>query len=1502
MYLDLAGKWGTLLEDYIDLDRRFVGFDPKLHGERDNHFHGLGSLWGSAKAWSEVLEQRCTVIIAEAGNGKSVELRRQAMLLRGSGEAAFFCNLGLLAKMPLHRALEIGSADELAAWQQGTAQGTFFLDAVDEAKLADPRDFQLALANYLDAIEAHGPRVTTILSTRPHSWQAYADRATLAARLGLPSSVTASKAEVTPGEEPIATQAASDEPDDADDEQGTQQDPPSAIAVMQLEPLDEARIRIFARARGIAETALDAFIAAIERADADLFATRPADLPGLIKIWNEEGKIGSYSQVVASNVELKLAEVNTTHQRFSIALDRAMAGAETLAAAVTFGQRTAILLPDQPVAEGLKAQALDPASVLSTWKPEEVGALLGRALFDEALYGTVRFHHRITREYLTARWLKRCLKHHKSRRRIEGLLFARPYGKGNPVVIPSMKPVVGWLAGWDQRIRDAAMRIDPKVLLEHGDVRALDIDTRARLLAEFARRYENRKHTPLSLHVREVRRLAEQRLAPQIRELLARYRGHDDVRQLLLRIIREGALSGCGKAVMPFAVDDGMDLYTRSCAVQAIGIAGTAEERREAAGTIVARAATLDPQILGAAIETLWPDALSIADIVTILERADPPEAFSSTHLDAQLDRLADRIGSRADRLALLRSVVVLLKQPPLHDEYRPISRRYDWLLPLASKLAHSLAAESPVDPAVLSVLAMAARAGHMHRYMGDADKHARELIAATSAIRQQLFWHLVADNRARSSQPVTDWWFAAMTPEVTDFDAADLDHYLGEIAGRPLMDDKRIALSVAVTIYARRGRPPEMLNRLQGAVAGNPVLAAELTKHLTPATPSPELRESERELAAMEERNRKKKQKDEADRTRWIAQLRADPGKVGDLSIAADGKVWGNTVWLADEIRKKRKNSSSRWTIDSWELLEPDFGTEVAQAFRGFCIAFWRRHRPQLRSEIGQDTSNIPWAVIIGLSGIAMEARQDPGWAARLSADEASLATRYALWEMNGLPPWFGTLREAHPAPVTDVLLGELQWEFVTPRAQQGAGYVLARLRWNAKELGQALRSQLIELVERHELADVTTLAEALTVILRDSRPLPASFTVLTHARADATEEKARKALWLAAGLCLDAEATLARLECWANGESTPQACEERLMPILEHVWGNRFDSFTSEHKNYLRPDSLVCLLKLTHRHIRVEDDTHRGGAVTSRHAAQDARRHLLELLLGIPGEPTYLALLELARFQSAEYPRNRMLALAEQRAEQDVEHCAWPGGEVTQFAAEAERDPVTEAELFRIALSRLDDLKLDLEEGDESEASLLRKAEDEPELRRAIAHRLRQAAHFKYTTGSEEELADKSRTDVRLHNPRIEQRVPIEIKIAGKWSGERLKERLAHQLVEQYLRAARHGIFLVVNRGGERDRKSWKFGQRAVDFDGLIAALAAEASALLGASTTMEALEVVGIDLLRRAGPDVLPEGTRGKSAVKRVRSTKLPVRASQDRTQSNLSRSRERRRMPS
>ena len=57
-------------------------------------------------------------------------------------------------------------------------------------------------------------------------------------------------------------------------------------------------------------------------------------------------------------------------------------------------------------------------------------------------------------------------------------------------------------------------------------------------------------------------------------------------------------------------------------------------------------------------------------------------------------------------------------------------------------------------------------------------------------------------------------------------------------------------------------------------------------------------------------------------------------------------------------------------------------------------------------------------------------------------------------------------------------------------------------------------------------------------------------------------------------------------------------------------------------------------------------------------------------------------------------------LLVLAEERAEADAEPAPWRSHDIVQFADDAEHLPTSQAQLFALALARLDDLKLDLEE----------------------------------------------------------------------------------------------------------------------------------------------------------------------------------------------------------
>ena len=71
--------------------------------------------------------------------------------------------------------------------------------------------------------------------------------------------------------------------------------------------------------------------------------------------------------------------------------------------------------------------------------------------------------------------------------------------------------------------------------------------------------------------------------------------------------------------------------------------------------------------------------------------------------------------------------------------------------------------------------------------------------------------------------------------------------------------------------------------------------------------------------------------------------------------------------------------------------------------------------------------------------------------------------------------------------------------------------------------------------------------------------------------------------------------------------------------------------------------------------------------------------------------------------------------------------------------------------------------------------------------------------------------------------------------------------------QLVGQYLREVRYGIFLLVDRGGEGDRRYWQHSKR-LNFSALTQWLKDESRALL--NEHVQDIEVIGIDLTKRTG----------------------------------------------
>jgi hypothetical protein len=210
----------------------------------------------------------------------------------------------------------------------------------------------------------------------------------------------------------------------------------------------------------------------------------------------------------------------------------------------------------------------------------------------------------------------------------------------------------------------------------------------------------------------------------------------------------------------------------------------------------------------------------------------------------------------------------------------------------------------------------------------------------------------------------------------------------------------------------------------------------------------------------------------------------------------------------------------------------------------------------------------------------------------------------------------------------------------------------------------------------------------------------------------------------------------------------------------------------------------------------------------------------------------------------------------LCKTKAEQDADLQPWAPANVREFHDRQDRTPSTHRELAELAVLRLLDLKDDLEEGDDSVAAVVKAVTEETVLRNYLGRELRQKAFGRYSIPQEEELADAKKPDLRFHNPAIDAPVPAELKIADKWTGPALFERLENQLAGDYLRDIRsgRGIFVLVNRGENRSRWQIPGSNRTVDFDELVAALREHWAKIASKFPGVDEITIIGIDLSKR------------------------------------------------
>lgn len=156
----------------IDLRRTFSEHTAAVADNDDQDWSQFLGQHQGRKTWADLYEKPLTVVLGEAGIGKTIEFRSEVGRLQAAGRAAFFIPLNQLGGADSWQLALTGRDTEFGAWAAGDETGYFFLDAVDEARLKAHSDLERALAVVHRALVSNLARVRVAISSRVTDWSA----------------------------------------------------------------------------------------------------------------------------------------------------------------------------------------------------------------------------------------------------------------------------------------------------------------------------------------------------------------------------------------------------------------------------------------------------------------------------------------------------------------------------------------------------------------------------------------------------------------------------------------------------------------------------------------------------------------------------------------------------------------------------------------------------------------------------------------------------------------------------------------------------------------------------------------------------------------------------------------------------------------------------------------------------------------------------------------------------------------------------------------------------------------------------------------------------------------------------------------------------------------------------------------------------------------------------------------------------------------------------------
>ena len=1459
------------------------------------------------KSWDELEKEFRCIILAEAGAGKTFEMNARATHVEKQGRAAFLIRIEYIGDDIETALFEVGSSDTFKKWLNGDYEAWFFLDSIDEARLQNPRTFEKAIMRFAKWIRSGYQRAHVFISSRPSAWRACSDRNILERELPFqklqPQGVTAGKparlenprtferaiklfamrirsafhrAHVFISSRPSAWRACSDRdilerklPFQKLQPQGVTAGKPAGqentLSIYWLNPLTEKNIRDFAEDRKTPE--IDRLIDELQRNNLMLLAERPFDLEYILDKWAREQRLDGRLKMLIDNIDSRLKESNPDRAlRQPLNQEKAKHGARLLAAAVILTGKPGIRVPDSnPSGKGINAE-----TVLGDWQPAEVQALLERGIFNDVLYGMVRFRHREVRELLAAEWFDHKLKKHGAHHKIEYLFFREKYGQ--QIIRPRLRSVLSWLILFDDKIRWRALEIDTEIVIEGGDAAYLPYDERREFLHKIVTRIAIDEDYNLSVRRNiAIARIAQPDLTNHTRTLINEHYDNDDVISFLCQLVWQGKMTECVPVLLEIAVNPDRTIYARIAAVEAIMTCGKRDQKTELWKQLTTSLETLSRWLLSELVKHAEPNMISVKLLLESIDKLEPYESDQViTGLGQELHNFIDRLPinhKTEEELELLTVLIIglnayLERKPYIQKKKQRISEQFIWLLgPSIHFVERLVSAHSNValSPNSLAVMMKGPEARSRHgEYFREYNLH--ELVPAWKDLNDALFWLIVKE----APDLLTEKPYC-------NFEAERFDDFLEFIKIHNSLDSKKVALIIAYWLSPQSNSPSDCVTKLQQAVEGN----AELVEQLNTirCQEDKKFKDQEARLSKIREENlkydekyKKEQEKEARERKQLIKELKADPSLIRHHSNTKPCKINKYQIKLLDEIKqllyKQSGNSNFALSCTSgakWEELIPDFGNHVAQAYRDAAMDHWRLFKPDLQLE------NYDKSLSFAIAGLEIELCKAEYPLRALTEGEF----RHALCYLDLVEPydicsrWLKQLYNAYDYKdmVINTVWTKLRCELECTKPDQHPyylHYIVSHNEW----IHQSLAPRVSAWLKQNEPVKYEVLYESIYIVL-SKEDVAKTISALAKTKLEGNKVVEHPWVWYAYWIDVDADQAVPSAEQWLSNLSAQDALDQAQL-LIKLIDTQRPSNINDVRGKFLTVKHLKALYVLMHKHIRIQNNTkHAGKGRYSPELPNDMkykRERFLNRLSEIEGKETYDALTELAEnHPNADY-RPRMRKLAYERAEKDTNWDLWSAEQVREYDQNQSITPTTNRQLFDLTVDCLTELKYRIEKGNYSPYTTWQKAESEAEIRNLVADWLDSHSQGRYTCSQENELANRQRTDIWMQSPNVDSPVPIELKLLdnnNNWTGPKLCERLCNQLAGDYLReeTADSGVFLLVCREHSPKRR-WKIDGKEVALPDLCQELTKYWNTISNKFPGVEEIKVLLIDLTARDG----------------------------------------------